>query len=394
MTGDHGLAAQIRLARSRAADLRAGLTLREVNGALGDLGTLLPLSLATIALAGLSPAAVFLGFGLCYIATGLIYRLPVPVQPMKAIAALVLVAEVTPSAIALSGVIIGLALVLLGGSGLIDRVARLVPQSVLAGLQLGLGAGIGWLALGLMGDAPLTGALCLGIASVLLWRGGHAALATLALGLLLGPVLGAAGLPAVGHTVTVADIWAPGLADLGMALADLALPQVALTLTNAVLLTAVLARDRFGAAAAQVTPRRLCLTSGAANLVLAPFGALPMCHGAGGVIAHAAFGARTGTAPVLLGVALLCVAALPGAWRDAAFAAIPGATLGALLFVAAAQLALSRRLFDAAPSCRPVIAVTAVATLALDPLAGLVAGTVAELVRKALLRALDPALRR
>ncbi len=115
------------------------LDLREANGALGDIGTLLPLGLGAIALAGLSPQMVLLGFGLFYIATGLVYRLPIPVQPMKAIAAVALLGVASSTEIALSGVLIGLVLLGLGGTGLIDRIRRLVPQSVLSGLQLGLG---------------------------------------------------------------------------------------------------------------------------------------------------------------------------------------------------------------------------------------------------------------
>ncbi|WP_137701813.1 putative sulfate/molybdate transporter [Marimonas lutisalis] len=362
-------------------------TLREAGGALGDLGTLLPLTLAAITVAGLSATMVFLGFGLFYVATGLIYRLPIPVQPMKAVAAVILVAGVSPASVALSGLAIGLILIALGGSGAIDRLGRLVPQSVMVGLQLGLGLGLGWVALGLMRGALLVGGLSLAVAVVFLLRRGHAALATLATGLGLGVLLGAPGL-------SLAPSGAPAMwfaqaitaDDIRIALSDLALPQMALTLTNAVLLTALVARDRFGDRAAHVTPRRLCLTSGLGNLLFAPLGALPMCHGAGGVAAHYRFGARSGAAPIMIGAVLIGVAVLPGDWRAAFFAAIPMATLGALLLVAACELAISRRLFDCNASCRPVIAATAAATVLVNPLIGLFAGTVAEIVRKAIVR--------
>ena len=115
------------------------VNLRELSGALGDLGTLLPLMLGTIAVAGLAPTPVLLGFAVFYIATALHYRLPIPVQPMKAVAAVLLTVELTPAGIAASGALIGAALLVLGATGWIGRLARLVPQSVLAGLQLGLG---------------------------------------------------------------------------------------------------------------------------------------------------------------------------------------------------------------------------------------------------------------
>jgi MFS superfamily sulfate permease-like transporter len=158
-----------------------------------------------------------------------------------------------------------------------------------------------------------------------------------------------------------------------------------MTLTNAVFLTTLVARDSFGDRAAHVTPRRLCMTTGAANIILAPLGALPMCHGAGGVAAHHRFGARSGGAPVMLGAALLLLALLPGDLQRTALGTIPAATLGALLLVAAIELATSRRLLDARPSCRPVIALTAFATVFGNPLLGLGAGTLAEIVRKALI---------
>jgi MFS superfamily sulfate permease-like transporter len=178
-----------------------------------------------------------------------------------------------------------------------------------------------------------------------------------------------------------------GAMAMRLAATELALPQLALTLTNAILLTALVAGDCFGSAARHVTPRRLTLSTAIANLALPPFGALPVCHGAGGLAAHHRFGARTGGAPLMLGLALIALAALPGGRGLAAMAAVPSAALGTLLLVAAAELAFSRRLTDSRPSCWPVIALTAVVTLAADPFFGLVAGGAAELVRRHLMRA-------
>src|SRR5229473_7069564 len=53
------------------------LSLRELSGALGDLGTLLPLMLGTIAVVGLAPTPVLVGFAIFYIATAAYYRLPI-----------------------------------------------------------------------------------------------------------------------------------------------------------------------------------------------------------------------------------------------------------------------------------------------------------------------------
>src|SRR5690606_27679182 len=73
---------------------------RELSGALGDLGTLLPLTLGAISVAGLAPTPVLAGFGLFYVATAVVYRLPIPVQPMKVVAAVLLTTELTAAGLA------------------------------------------------------------------------------------------------------------------------------------------------------------------------------------------------------------------------------------------------------------------------------------------------------
>lgn len=73
---------------------------RELSGALGDLGTLLPLTLGAVSVAGLAPTPVLAGFGLFYVATAIIYRLPIPVQPMKVVAAVLLTTEITQAGLA------------------------------------------------------------------------------------------------------------------------------------------------------------------------------------------------------------------------------------------------------------------------------------------------------
>jgi len=363
-------------------------SVRELGGALGDLGTLLPLMLGTIAVVGMPPFPVVAGFAVFYLATALIYRLPIPVQPMKAVAAVLLTAAATPAGLAFSGVAIGLVLLVLGVTGWINRLARIVPQSVLSGLQLGLGVALALVAVRLMATAPVLGAVILAlILGLLLAPRFPAALIALAAATLLGQAL---GLPGIGFDAAGSSAFTlpalPSFAEMENAVSQLVLPQLALTFTNAILITALVAGDYFGERARHVTPARLSITTGLANLLMTPFGALPMCHGAGGLAAHYRFGARSGTAPLVLGLALLALALLPGQAGLAALGAVPAAGLGALLMVAAGELALSKRLFDSRPSCWPVIAATAAATVWLDPFWGLVAGSLAELARSGIIR--------
>jgi MFS superfamily sulfate permease-like transporter len=366
------------------------VSMRELSGALGDLGTLLPLMLGTIAVVGLAPFPVVAGFGVFYLATAVIYRLPIPVQPMKAVAAVLLTAQMTPSALAASGVIIGAVLLVLGLTGWITRLARIVPQSVLAGLQLGLGLALAIVSLDLMASAPLLAIVTMGLLiGLLLAPRAPSALIALAVAIMLAKAL---GVPGIGLDTVAPAAFSlpslPSLRELELAISLFVLPQLSLTFTNAVLLTALIAGDYFGERAVHVTPQRLSITSGLANLLLTPFGALPMCHGAGGLAAHYRFGARTGTAPLALGLALLTIALLPGGFGLAMLAAIPAAALGALLMMAAGELALTKRLFDCKPSCWPVIAVTAGVTVWADPFWALLAGSGAELVRLGAVRML------
>lgn len=159
-------------------------------------------------------------------------------------------------------------------------------------------------------------------------------------------------------------------------------PQIPLTLTNALIVTAVVARDLFPDRSGRADERNLALSTGLGNLLLAPFGAMPMCHGAGGVQAQYRFGARTGLAPILLGVVLLVLGLGFSNSAAALLTVIPLGAVGALLLIAGSDLALSKRLFDARPSCWPVIGVTAALTLLTNPAFGLVGGWFMELGRR------------
>jgi MFS superfamily sulfate permease-like transporter len=182
----------------------------------------------------------------------------------------------------------------------------------------------------------------------------------------------------------------PTWAEIWRSLQIAVLPQLSLTLTNAVIVTASLSRELFPAIGSIASERNLALSSGLANVLLSPFGAMPMCHGAGGLQAQYRFGARTGLAPVILGVVLLVLAFGFADHAATLIAIIPMGAVGALLILAGTDLAISRRLFDGKPSCLPVIGVTALVTLTINPALGLVLGWMAELVRAAIVRRLIP----
>jgi hypothetical protein len=59
--------------------------LRELAGAFGDLGTLIPFLIGYITISKMDPVGVLVSFGLFKIIVGLYFKTPVPIQPMKAI---------------------------------------------------------------------------------------------------------------------------------------------------------------------------------------------------------------------------------------------------------------------------------------------------------------------
>jgi MFS superfamily sulfate permease-like transporter len=368
---------------------------RECAGACGDLGTFIPHVIGAMTVAGLAPAGVLFGFGVSFAAAGLFYGLPMAVQPMKAISAVLLTGQLTPAATAAAGVMIGAVLLLLGLTGFIGGVARSIPQSVTAGLQLGLGLMMGWLGLMMVFQTPWIGipALMLLFGIPQLWP--QVPIAPLVLVAATGVGL-ASGVteapPMLGFRLHLPSLVLPGdwrAVWQGLELA--VLPQLPLTLTNAVIVTAVLCRELFPERSARATVRNLALTSGAANLLLAPFGAMPMCHGAGGVAAQHRFGARTGLAPLLFGAFLLVLALGFAESAAVLFAAIPLSAVGALLLLAGTDLAMSKRLFDARLDCWPAIGIAAAATALLNPAIGLAAGWTIELGRSAFKRLRSPA---
>ncbi len=374
-----------RLIKSPLAAERNGAPrawLGDLSGAFADLGTFLPLVIALLVLGRFDPTGLLIGFGLFAVLTGLIYRLPVPVQPMKLVAALAIAGGLSAEAMMASGVLLGLALLILGGSGAIERMHRLVPRTVLSGLQIALGLHL------LMASAQLIdGDLSLGLLAVL----GFALLlatplcniACLVL-LLVGvgwALLSGASLPTAALGLHLPVVSLPSWPAFQEAAITVFWPQLALTVTNAVLLTSVLATDYFPNARPGAGAKRLALSSGALNLALAPIGAMPMCHGAGGLAAQVHQGARTGLAPVTFGCACLALGVLAGPLALDLLLLVPLPVVAVLLAFASLHLIASKPLFHASWICRGIIALTALIAFAVDMAAGLAAGLIIELGR-------------
>ncbi len=307
----------------------------EWSGAFGDVGTDLPLLAGLILVCGLEPARVLLWYGLCQIVSGLAYRLPMPVQPLKVVAALAIAAKASGAEIQGAGLAVGLIMfagTLLGG---LEALARLVPVPVVRGLQCGLGIKLGVLALGeyvwAQGPPGVGLALAAGALLLLLLRFRRV---PASVALLAGGAAYAAwhGLPAAGAAAPLASLLPPvppAAADLWAGLVLLALPQIPLSLGNSVLATQEMAADWFPARA--VTVRKIGWTYSLLNLACALFGGVPVCHGSGGLAGHYAFGGRTGGSVVLYGGFFLALAALSLLWGGNPFLWFPLPVLGIAL---------------------------------------------------------------
>jgi predicted benzoate:H+ symporter BenE len=354
--------------------------LSEANGAFGDFGIFLSYVVGALSLGALSAQAVLFGFGSMLIGSGLLYGIPMAVQPMKAVAAAILTAGLSASEIATVGLLLGATFLVLGLTGGIAWLARAIPQSVISGLQLGLGASLALLGTEMIVADPLLGVLMLTLCLLamrvtLLPLLPLAALATLVAVLVERP-------DALALSPALPSFVPPSVQRLPELLEIAVIPQIPLTVTNAILVTAAVGRDLFPHRGTRASARNLALTTGFGNLLLAPFGALPMCHGAGGVVAQRRFGARSGLAPIFLGVLFLGGALLFGESAQAVLSAVPLAAAGGLLVVAGVDLALSKRLFDARADCWPAILGTALATILFQPAVGLLAGLAVEFLRK------------
>ena len=113
--------------------------LRELAGSMGDFGTLFPLSIGYIAVCGLNPAGFLVMMGLANIVTGIIYRLPLPIEPMKVLAVVAIAQHWSPSMVYAAGFSMGAVWLLFSITGFINWIARITPQSVTRGIQAALG---------------------------------------------------------------------------------------------------------------------------------------------------------------------------------------------------------------------------------------------------------------
>ncbi|MDV4342512.1 sulfate transporter [Methanoculleus sp. YWC-01] len=314
------------------------ITLEEVAGAVGDFGTIFPILLGVaIVCPDVNVSHFFLFLAAWYIIAGFYYRLPMPIEPMKAIGAIVIAEGLCAGEIVASGLVVGALFLLLGLVGGMTWIGERIPKSVVRGVQAGLALILLRTSLGYIVPDALFAAVSIAIILIFFVLSQRtrvpdvSALLVLLIGLAAG--IAVQGMPPF-RLMPLPALVIPMPMDFITGTWDLALPQIPLTLTNAILATSLLTYDLFPKQG--VNPDRLSRTIGAMNLVSTPLGGFPMCHGAGGLAAMYRFGARTGGANIVAGIFILvfAVAFAP----PEVLTLIPFGVFGALLVFVALEL--------------------------------------------------------
>lgn len=343
----------------------------EFAGSLGDLGTILPLALGMILVNGLSPVGVFFAMGFFYAATGVYYGLTVPVEPMKVIGAYAVATAMSVEQIQASSLLMAACLLIIGITGSMDKFGKYIPKSVIRGIQLstglllmvkGIKMTIGdstlqglkdlaepYLTIQAVGPVPI--GILIGLAGFITTlaflnnKKLPAALIVIFLGMLLGLVIGThEGLEALNPGLYLPSLLPHGFpagADFSYAALAVVLPQMPMTLGNAVIAQADLSKDYFGESARKMTYTSLCISMALGNILSFIFGGMPMCHGAGGLAAHYRFGAKTAGSNLIIGGIMMGLVLILGTGFIAILFLIPMSILGVLLIFAGSQLAMT-----------------------------------------------------
>ena len=323
--------------------------LQELAGAFGDLGTLIPFVVGYITINHMDPAGILVGFGVFKLWAGLYFRTPVPIQPMKVIgtAAITQGGAITPGAIFASGLFTGVVWGVMGLSGAVSWIEKITRRPVVQGIVLGLGLGFVVEGVKMTHGDLLLAAIASAMTLVLLsYPRLPAMLALLALG---------AGVALVREPTLLADLArmsfhfrlpTTGLSqiawsDVAAGIMILGLPQLPLTLGNAIISTVEENNTHFPDR--PITVKEVALDHAALNLVGTALGGIPMCHGAGGMAGHIRFGAKTGGALVILGSLVLFVGLFLADSVATLFKCFPPVILGVILLFGGLELAAGGR---------------------------------------------------
>jgi MFS superfamily sulfate permease-like transporter len=327
---------------------RTRFSLGEISGAFGDAATFIPILVSLSQLGLTSVTASLVLSGLYNIVSGFYFDLPLPVQPMKSIAAIALVGSLTKEEIAGAGLFVSGVIALLALIGVLKIIHQRFPLYLIRGIQLGTGLTLAKRGVALVDKnanwnfSSWSDSYWISIAAMLIvWAGWHSRRTFSALILMLFGVIVASTKV---QSMQVGMDWPVPFAisanEFGQGIWKAGIGQLPLTLANSVIAIAVLAGDLFPSFDVEKGMKSIALWVGAMNLIGAWFGAMPFCIGSGGLAAQYRFGARNGLSVIILGSLKLLLGLLFGKWIPNLFNLIPNSIIGVMLIVAGLQLSL------------------------------------------------------
>lgn len=310
---------------------------QELAGSVGDIGTDFPLIVAIIIAARLHTPSVLIVFGLMQILTGLIYRMPMPVQPLKVMATIVIAQQIGGNILLGAGLSIGIVMLVLSATGLLTKISELVPKAVTRGIQLGLGINLSLLAfqkyipnLGVNGFILALFAFSIIIAFIDNQKY-PASIFVLLLGALYTFFFDNSSIifkNAIG--INLLQLNLPSIEDITKGFLLLALPQIPLSIGNSIIATKQVAHDLFPDRE-PITIKKIGLTYSFMNLLIPFFSGIPTCHGSGGMIGHYTFGGRTGGSVIIYGLFYVFIGMIFGSAFDSVVKIFPLPVLGVIL---------------------------------------------------------------
>ena len=284
----------------------------ELSGAFGDIGTDLPLIVGMIAACSLDPASSFILFGIMQVLTGITYGIPMPVQPLKAMAVLMIAQKLSGDVLYGAGLVIGVLMLILTTTNLLKWLVRIIPKSVVRGIQFGLGLSLASLALkDYLPSGGVNGYIIAGLGFLLTIRLiGNKRFPPALFVVLLGIAYACfftMDFPKLFASISISlpVFHIPKTNDMLTGFLVLVIPQIALSLSNSVIATRQTVNDLFPEK--RLTVNKIGYTYSLMNILNPFFSGIPTCHGAGGIVGHHTFGGRTGGSVFLYGGLFLTI---------------------------------------------------------------------------------------
>lgn len=323
--------------------------LTEISGSLGDLGTLLPLMVALAVQNSISLSTTLVFSGLWNVVTGVMFGIPLPVQPMKAIAAVAISRNFTIAETVSAGFLVSGVVLLFSVTGLLRWFTHVIPTPVVKGIQVGAGLSLiisaggsllqplGWTSPSWADNLIWAAFAFIGLLSTQHFFRFPYALVIFLVGLVLSMILtGSEHMPSLRlwHPEFVVPSWASF--ETGAFKAGLG--QIPLTTLNSIIAVSFLSADLLPhLPAPSVTAMGISVAM--MNLIGGWFGAMPVCHGSGGLAAQYRFGARSGASIIILGLFKIILGLVFGESLVGLLRQYPKSLLGIMVLAAGLELA-------------------------------------------------------